>query len=100
VTPEGKVKLEVKKLLKSFGERVYYFMPVQTGYGKAGVGDFVCCVNGKFLKIETKSPIGQETMLQEKDSLEVIKAGGVRLVIKIHDLERLEQIIKRMLEEV
>jgi hypothetical protein len=39
MTPEGKVKVKIKKLLDLYG--VYYFMPVQSGYGPAGL-DFHC----------------------------------------------------------
>lgn len=39
MTPEGKVKDKIKKLLSRYG--VYYFMPVQSGFGPAGL-DFHC----------------------------------------------------------
>jgi hypothetical protein len=41
MTPEGRVKARIKKVLERYG--VYYFMPVQYGYGPAGV-DFHCVV--------------------------------------------------------
>jgi hypothetical protein len=41
VTPEGRVKSRIKRALAKYG--VYYFMPVQAGYGAAGV-DFHCVV--------------------------------------------------------
>jgi hypothetical protein len=40
-TPEGKIKVKVKQLLGEYG--VYYFMPVQSGLGAAGL-DFHCVV--------------------------------------------------------
>lgn len=98
MTPEGKVKKAVKELLKEYGEEVYWFMPVPMGYGKAGVGDFILCVKGRFIKVETKSAIGEETFLQERDSEQVLKAGGIRLIIKPHDIDRLKQTIKHILE--
>ena len=39
MTPEGKVKKKIKEVLDEYG--VYYFMPVQHGYGPRGV-DFHC----------------------------------------------------------
>lgn len=39
--PEGNVKAKIKTILKEYG--VHGFMPVQYGYGAAGV-DFHCCV--------------------------------------------------------
>jgi hypothetical protein len=41
MTPEGRIKARIKKVLDHYG--VYYFMPVQSGYGAAGV-DFHCVV--------------------------------------------------------
>lgn len=52
-TPEAKVKRKVKELLNAEG--VYYFMPVQVGYG-ARTLDFLCCHKGQFFAIETKAP--------------------------------------------
>lgn len=52
-TPEAKVKRKVKELLNAEG--VYYFMPVQVGYG-ARTLDFLCCHRGQFFAIETKAP--------------------------------------------
>ena len=41
MTPEGRVKNAIKEVLDKFG--VYYFMPVQTGFGAAGL-DFHCVI--------------------------------------------------------
>jgi hypothetical protein len=40
-TPEGKVKDMIKIVLDRY--KVYYFMPVQFGYGPSGL-DFHCCI--------------------------------------------------------
>ena len=53
-TPEGKVKDAIKKELNARG--IWFFMPASNGFGKVGIPDFVCCVNGKFLGIEAKAP--------------------------------------------
>lgn len=84
-TPEGKVKNAVKKVLKEEG--VYYFMPVQTGYGAASL-DFLCCLpNGRFLAIETKAS-DKETITERQLHVanEIRKAGG--LVLLVDSLER------------
>jgi len=56
-TPEGKVKILVRALLKEYN--VYYFQPVQTGYGSTGL-DFHCVVSWRNIAvaffIETKAP--------------------------------------------
>lgn len=55
VTPEGKVKTEVKKVLAKFGDLVDGFWPVPSGYGESHL-DYVGCCNGVFFCIETKAP--------------------------------------------
>lgn len=78
-TPEGRVKDEVKRILKALN--IYYFMPHMAGYGRVGVPDFVCSVKGRFVGIECKAGTSQPTTLQAHE-LEAIKAsGGVAIVV-------------------
>lgn len=84
MTPEGRVKMVVTKVLKSFTP-VWYFMPVQSGYGKMGAHDYIVCANGHFLTIECKAGRGQLTQLQQLQ-LSLIKAAkGNTLVIRSID---------------
>lgn len=53
-TPEGKVKDAVKKELRK--RNIWFFMPMQNGFGVVGIPDFICCWDGLFLAIETKAP--------------------------------------------
>jgi hypothetical protein len=73
-TPEGKVKWAVKKLLAKQG--VWFFMPVSMGWGKQGIPDFVCCINGKFWGIECKAESKLTTALQDKCIQAIRDAGG------------------------
>jgi hypothetical protein len=79
MTPEGKVKEAVKRILKEFG--VYYHMPVQNGMGKPSL-DFICCAGGRFLAIETKAGKGELTLRQQATIAEMEKAKGVVIVIR------------------
>ncbi|MFM7007913.1 MAG: hypothetical protein ACKO0Z_01035 [Betaproteobacteria bacterium] len=88
MTPEGKVKERVKKLLKRFN--VYYHMPVQNGMGEPTL-DFICCVSGRFLAIETKAPGNHMTPRQKLTANKMETAGGFVLEISTDDdLARLE----------
>lgn len=80
-TPEGKVKAAVKKWLQARG--VWFCMPAANGFGKAGVPDFLCCWQGKFLAIETKAPGNRRgtTTMQDVQIAGIHKAGGAALVI-------------------
>lgn len=94
MTPEGKVKAKVKELLKKYG--VYYFMPVP--YGKTGIPDFVCCVRGRFVGIETKAGKNKCTKLQELEHQRIIESGGMVFVHNEVSLDNLENWLKLQVE--
>lgn len=77
MTPEGKVKKEIKQGLDRLG--IYYFMPVQTGYGKKSL-DFICCMKGKFLSIEAKAGKNKTSLQQDTMMKEIKQAGGLAVV--------------------
>ena len=81
MTPEGRVKEAVKKLLKEHG--IWYYMPVQNGMGVTGIPDFICCNNGLMLAIETKAPGMRKNLApnQENRIAEIRAAGGTVLVV-------------------
>ena len=83
MTPEGKVKKRVKAILNSF-ERVYFEMPVPTGYGKSGL-DFSCCVNGHALFIETKAPGEEPTPRQRETMMKQLDAGASVFIVSNTD---------------
>lgn len=93
VTPEGRVKAAVKRVLKALG--AWYFMPVQTGRGVGGVPDFVVCMPvtvtpdmvgrtvGLFVGVETKAP-GRRSNVSDLQRLQINaigRAGGVAVVV-------------------
>lgn len=96
-TPESKVKDKIKKILKQHG--VYFTMPIGTGYGNAGVPDFLCCVppRGGFLAIEAKANGGKTTALQDKNIDEILVRGGEAVVIDENGLVTLEELLKQMI---
>jgi Holliday junction resolvase len=79
MTPEGKTKAAVKKILDQYG--VYHFSPAANGYGRVGVPDIICCVNGYFLAIECKAGKGKTTALQDRELTAIRGAGGEARVI-------------------
>lgn len=91
MTPEGRVKEQVKRLLKKYG--VYYFMPLGQSFGRAGVPDFVCCFDGHFFGVETKAGKGKCTALQKVEHDLIRQAGGIVLVIRETNLNELEEYV-------
>ncbi len=81
MTPEGKIKAYLNKRLKeAFGVKCYRFMPVQMGYGASTV-DYLLCIYGKFVAIETKAPGKTMTERQTVTMMQVQKSGGLTFVV-------------------
>jgi hypothetical protein len=92
VTPEGRVKVAVRKVLNKHG--IWYFMPVAGGFGVHGIPDFICCMGGRFLAIETKAPgkIGDTTANQKRVLKEIQMHEG--LVLVVDDAQQLEHFLE------
>lgn len=95
-TPESKVKAQIKKILDTEG--VYYAMPIGTGFGRSGVPDFLCCVNGFFLAIEAKAAGGKATALQKRQLQRIHMAGGYPVIIDETNFDYLKSIIRDLKE--
>mgnify|MGYP000208024567 CR=1 FL=1 len=95
-TPEKLVKQKVVKLLKAQG--IYYFSPMTHGFGRSGVPDIICCIDGKFLGIECKAGNNKPTALQEKEMQAIRDAGGRAVVINEHNLTLLGDLLKEMVD--
>jgi len=89
MTPEGKVKKEVRAWLKARG--IWHYMPVQNGMGVVGIPDLICCWDGKFLAIETKAPGKRANTTPNQDARikEIQQAKGWALVVD--DVKQLDE---------
>lgn len=89
MTPEGKIKERVKRVLKDHG--AYKHMPVQNGMGEPAL-DFHVCSHGRYGAVECKAPGGEMTPRQKATATRVEAAGGrVFLVDGVNgQLEELE----------
>lgn len=98
---ERHVKDEVKKILKKYGDHIDGFWPVPSGYGESHL-DWVGCVNGAFVSIETKRPGKRPTPRQTVRINNVLKAGGIALVIDGTEdtttYAQLEQILEKLID--
>lgn len=89
MTPERAVKNKVVKLLDRYG--VYWFYPVQAGFGRAGIPDIVCCSSGQFIGIECKAGKNKTTALQDRELEAIQSAGGLVFVINETNIQQLEE---------
>lgn len=97
MSKEKDVKEEVKRVLKSFGDTVWWFMPVPTGFGVQGVPDFVCCIAGRFVGIETKFGSNGLTPYQIKQMNDITKAYGAHMVINEKNVGELRPLIESII---
>ena len=88
MTPESKVKASVVKLLKKY--EVYYFFPATHGFGRSGVPDIICCLEGNFLAIECKAGNNKPTALQEREMQRIRNAKGDAFLINEDNIAMLE----------
>jgi Holliday junction resolvase len=91
-TPESKVKAKVVAIIKRYG--AFYFFPATHGYGRSGVPDIICCLNGIFIAIECKAGGNKPTALQVFEMDKIIKSGGYVLVINETNIQEVEALFK------
>ena len=89
MTPEGKVKKEIKAYLDSLGPDCRYFMPQNMGMGEAGVSDIIGVWHGKGFAIEVKAPKSAggklATPWQERFLEAWRTAGGLAIIARCVD---------------
>ena len=95
-TPEVKVKARVRAILDVMG--IYYFMPPANGFGRSGIPDIICCVNGRFFAIECKAGKGMTTALQNRELQHIEDAGGMSLIAREDSLQDIRDIIQQLRE--
>ena len=96
-TPEKKVKDAVKAILQKYG--VYYVFVPANGYGRSGVPDILCSVQGLFLAIECKAGGNKPTALQIREIEEVRRSGGYAAIVNEHNLEEFEEFLGTIIRE-
>lgn len=101
-TPEGRMKTKVTRMLKSFGEDVWYFYPGNNGFGKSGVPDIIACAHGVFFGIEVKADETKTaTKLQELQGSRIERAGGYWFLVRSEeDVETVATAISEIKEIV
>jgi hypothetical protein len=79
MTPEGRIKAKITKLLQSY-KNLYYFMPVPNGYGQSSL-DYIGCIKGTFFAIEAKRPGGQPTPRQLIQIAAIARSGAQVFIV-------------------
>lgn len=82
MTPEGKVKKKLNKILDARSPFLYYHMPVPTGYGRSSL-DYLGFYWGRGFAIETKRA-GKDLTERQKGTRDDIEASGTP-VFRVRD---------------
>lgn len=81
--PEARIKTEIRKYLSS---QKIFWSSVQNGFGaKPGDPDLICCIDGRFVAIEVKTPEGRQSDIQKQRELEIMDSGGWYFVVRSLD---------------
>ncbi len=94
MTPEGKVKKQVKKILDDIG--AYHFSPMSGGFGRSGAPDIIACYKGKFIGIECKAGKNEPTLLQKHNIKEIQRNQGLAIVVNEDNIEALLALVKEI----
>lgn len=87
-TPEGRVKKKINRVLDKYDSRIYYFMPVPNGYGKATI-DYLCFFRGRGFAIEAKA-FGEVPRSRQEGIISDIQASGAKVFVIDGDTTELE----------
>lgn len=94
-TPEGKVKKRLLKILQSFGEDCFYYMPVQNGMGQSGIPDVMAIIHGHAFAFECKATSkDQPTTLQAMALNRIHNALGIAWIVDIDNIDLVETTLK------
>ena len=88
---EKAIENQIKRYLDSIG--AYHIKTHGNMFSKAGTPDILACINGTFVAIEVKRPVGRVSPLQKAKIKLIRQAGGVAFVA--HSLEETKQNLKK-----
>jgi Holliday junction resolvase len=63
-------------------------------YGTAGLPDIICCIGGKFVAFEVKTPTGKLTTLQSNTLQRIQRAKGY--AYKVTSLQEVKEIVENL----
>ena len=96
-TPEAVVKAKIVKTLQEMG--IWYFMPPANGYGRAGIPDFIGCMNGLLIAIEAKAGKNKPTALQLREIDRIKAAGGYAIVVNEENVDDLKTLLLKQMRK-
>ncbi len=89
MTPEGRVKAAIKRVLKAHG--CWWYMPVPGGFGEPTL-DFICAIDGRIFCIEAKAP-GKKPTPRQQETMRRYEEKGVPCIVIDGDTGPLVELI-------
>lgn len=99
VTPEGKVKMFVRKFMREHFAGHFYYSPMGGAFGKAGMPDHLYLWNGILVGIEVKADKGKLSTLQEETLKQMAAQGAICAVVYGRDEPKMQRIKAAILKE-
>ena len=65
--------------------RCWFVRPVQFGYSRRGVPDFIVCLDSNFLAIEVKVGRDKLSIMQDREMKDIFSAGGATVIARSLD---------------
>ncbi len=97
MTPEGKVKEKIDKILKKYD--VWYDKPARHVMGRRGKPDYTCLAHGNTaFWIEAKAGKGKPSDLQLIEHADIRRHGGTVFIINETNLYSLEEFLEHKKE--
>lgn len=99
VTPEGKVKLYIKKFMKIHFPNAWQYCPMGGPFGKSGAPDFLYLIDGILVGIEAKADKGKLSAIQELTLKQMSAQGALCAVVYGRDEAKMQRIKAAILNE-
>ena len=99
VSPEGKVKLYIKKFMKTHFPNAWQYCPMGGPFGKSGAPDFLYLIEGILIGIEAKADKGRLSAIQELTMKQMSAQGALCAVVYGKDDEKMMLIKSAILAE-
>ena len=99
ITPEGKVKIFVRKFMNTNFPGIFYYSPMGGAFGKSGMPDHIYLWRGVLIGIEIKADRGRLSQLQEQTLKQMAAQGALCAVVYGKDEEKMLRIKTAILNE-
>ena len=91
---EKTITNKILKFLKTH-PRCFAWKSHGDSFSRAGIPDIICCIGGKFVAFEVKTPKGKLSKLQEVTIRKIKNSGG--MAFKVTSLEEVQKILREVM---